>query len=423
MVEFTTPKGMKDYSGSEMMARQRMLSAIEGNYLKWGYQPLYTPALEQVGTLERKCGAEIKGQLFRIDDGQLGLRFDMTVPLARFASNSSMPKPYKRYVIGPVWRREEPQKGRLREFLQADADIIGCATMKAESELLAMAAETLEIIGFGGCTIKLNNRKILSGIAKSYGVANETALFRALDRIGKIPAETIVDEIAGLGIANDKARELLQSISEKNGNEKQLALAEKFSPEGAEELRQVLRALEVYEVKNVEVDLSLARGLDYYTGPVFEITASDEIGSVAGGGRYDNLLAMYGQPDCAVGISLGIERLMALSTKEGAATPTKVVIVAVKDTPEISTAVAMAAKALRAAGVPCETDLQGRQMRKQLDYANALGVPYALIIGEEEVKGGKFTLKNLATGAQDRLAIEEAADRLRRDGAASPQSR
>ncbi len=414
MAEFTTPKGMKDFSGAEMMVRQRMLLAIEKQFRLWGYQPLSTPALEMVETLEKKCGAEIKGQLFRIDDGKLAMRFDMTVPLARFSANSSVPKPYKRYAIGPVWRREEPQKGRMREFLQADADIIGCKEMRAEAELLAMANETLEMLGFANCTILLNNRKILSGMAAKYGVENDAGLFRALDKLGKIPEAAIAEELGKLGIGENEAEELLLMLTEKTGNKKALSNASEFSEEGAKELALIVDELELRRVKNAVVDLSLARGLDYYTGPVFEIKASDEIGSVAGGGRYDNLLGMYGQAECAVGISLGIERLMALSAKEGAATPTKVLVVGVKDEPKIYAAALEAAKFLRAAGVPCETDLQGRPMRKQLEYANALGIPYALIVGEEEIKAGKFTLKNLTTGGQEKAAIEEIAAELRK---------
>jgi len=413
MAEYITPKGMKDYSGAEMLQRQRMLGIIERQYRKWGYQPLSTPAVEQVGTLERKCGQEIKGQLFRIDDGQLALRFDMTVPLARFAANSSLPKPFKRYAVGPVWRREEPQKGRLREFLQADADIIGCPTMKAEAELLAMAAETLEMLGFANCTILLNNRKILSGIAAKYGIKEEVSLIRALDKLGKLSNDAVAEEIEKVGMQNKDAKILLETLTERKGNDETLAAAAEFSKDGADELAQILSQLEFYGVKNVAVDLALARGLDYYTGPVFEIKASDEIGSVAGGGRYDNLLAMYGQEDYATGISLGIERLMALSVKEGAATPTRVIIVGVKDSEAISAAAVLASRVLRAAGIPCETDLQGRQMRKQLEYANALRVPYALIIGEEEVKSGSFTLKDLESGKQEKKPLEEIAQFLR----------
>lgn len=415
MADYSTPKGMRDFSGAEMMVRQRMLDAIAGQYRLWGYQCLSTPAIEMVETLERKCGAEIKGQLFRIEDGQLALRFDMTVPLARFASNTSMPKPYKRYVIGPVWRREEPQKGRMREFLQADADIIGCKGMKAEAELLAMASETLALLGFANCTILLNNRKILSGIAKKAGVENETSLFRALDKIGKMSEDGIVEEMEKAGMKGAEAEKLLAKLaSDGRENAETLEIAKGFSEEGAAELAEIISELQLRGVNNVSVDLSLARGLDYYTGPVFEIKASGDIGSVAGGGRYDNLLGIYGQNDYAVGISLGIERLMALSAKDGPVAPTKVIVVGVKEEPKIYAAAIAAAKFLRAAKVACETDLQGRQMRKQLDYANALGTPYALIIGEEEVKSGAFTLKNLQSGEQEKLSIEKVAEKLRK---------
>ena len=366
------------------------------------------------------AGTEIAGQLFKIEESDLALRFDLTVPLARFAANSSMPKPYKRYAIAPVWRREEPQKGRFREFLQADADIIGTPSMRAEAELLAMASDALVKLGFEDFTILLSNRKILSAIVKKLEIRDETGVLRALDKLDKIGPDGVREELARLGLDKNQAEAILKIISRKGGesNEKILKSLDAYSEEGASELEQILDFLKPYALsgERVRIDPSLVRGLGYYTGPIFEIKASDEIGSVAGGGRYDNLLGIYGQADCAVGISLGIERLIALQEgkikdgKKARASSTDVLIVAI-DESCYPKAVELAS-ALRASGLSVQTDLNERNMRKQLDYANALGIPFALIVGKKEIESGEYMLKDLGTGEQEEFPPEQIAKQI-----------
>ncbi len=422
MTEYQTPKGMRDFSGREMERRLAMMRKIETVYRAWGYQALSTPAMESVDTLNAKAGAnlaagsEIAGQLFRIEDSGLALRFDLTVPLARFAANQSLPKPYKRYCIAPVWRREEPQKGRMREFLQADADVIGCPSMRAEAELLAMASGALRAIGLGAFTIHLSNRKILSGIVEKLGLGKaEVDVFRALDKLDKIGVDGVEAELEEAGIKKASVSKLLELIGDDAGvgNKERLEKAGEYSPHGAEELRQIIASLhDDYGMHGdeVKIDLSLVRGLGYYTGPIFEIRAGGGVGSVSGGGRYDHLLELYGQTDSAVGISLGIERLNALEEERekdgGAVTPTQVLVVELDSS--LHKNALEAADKLRAAGISVETDLNERNMRKQLEYANSLGIPFALIIGKKEAESGKFSLKDLRSGRQETLGLTEA---------------
>lgn len=436
MTEYQTPKGMRDYSGELMERRLRMVRAIESVYRQWGYQSLSTPAMESVQTLNAKAGAgvissaEIAGQLFKIEDSELALRFDLTVPLARFAANQSLPKPYKRYCIAPVWRREEPQKGRMREFLQADADVIGCASMRAEAELLAMSAEALGAIGIAKFEILLNNRKILGGLVEKLGIGKaETDVFRALDKLDKIGKDGVRAELEAAGVEPAAARKLLALLS--NGGEGQedpqtgavrnntrLEKAAAYSPQGADELRQIIQMLEEdYGLRGVRVDLSLVRGLGYYTGPIFEIRADGGAGSVAGGGRYDRLLEIYGQADTAVGISLGIERLMALEEEredgKGPASPTQVLMVEIGLEPKQRGRVMEIARQIRNEGIAVETDLNERNMDKQLKYANANAIPFALIIGKKELESGQYGLKDLRTGKQEALGLDKVAKTIK----------
>ncbi|MCL6088839.1 MAG: histidine--tRNA ligase [Candidatus Marsarchaeota archaeon] len=429
MTSYQTPKGMRDYSGASMERRRRMANAIEATYRQWGYQPLWTPAMESVQALGAKkgsdmaAGAEIAGQLFKIEDSDMALRFDLTVPLARFAASQTLPKPYKRYAIAPVWRREEPQKGRLREFLQADADIIGSPSMRAEAELLAMAAEALKAIGISEFEILLNNRKILQGLILKLGLQKqEAAVLRALDKLDKLGSAGVGKELDAAGLAKAGAKELLDLLCGDCNGDNALVLekAEEYSEDGANELTQILEELAGYGLENVRIDLSLVRGLGYYTGPIFEIRAGGGVGSVAGGGRYDGLLGLYGQNDSAVGISFGIERLLALQEEnegkknagERAArvSPTQVFIVGLE--PSLQARVLAIARELREDGLCVETDLNGRPMRKQLDYASATGIPFALFVGKKEVESGKYALKDLKTGQQKEMTIEQVAEEI-----------
>jgi len=405
-----TPKGMRDIGPEDMFVREEVIGRIRGIFQKYGYRPLETPALEYLDTLRAKAGPDVDKQIFVIDGNEYGLRFDLTVPLARYAASADTPKPFKRYAIDVVWRREEPQRGRFREFYQADVDIIGSSSMRCEAELLSLARDVCLAFGFDKPKIMLNNRKILDGIASALGIEGDARgeVFRVLDKLDKIgEAEVgkLLREILG-----DKSDELLKIIRAKGDNASRLAIAEKYSVEGAKEIRDILSMCDF----EVEFDLFLVRGMGYYTGPVYEIKLSEDIGTVIAGGRYDHLLGVYGQPSPATGISVGIERLMTLIAERGAKakrTDSVVLVAAVK--PEFYKNAMAVAATFRGAGIPCETDLNERALRKQFDYANALSIPYIAVIGAKEVESGTVTLREMASGEESQVPLEKALAILR----------
>ena len=303
-----------------------------------------------------------------------------------------------------MWRREEPQKGRFREFYQADADIIGCPTTRAEAELIACACSAISELGFSGATVRLNDRRIITAIAASLLSGRESAVLRILDKREKIGDGACVEQLVAAGTKQKDAQRLVGAITAAKDNSDALLVALKYSPEAAVSLREIIALLKEYGDFDVKVDLSLVRGLDYYTGAIFEISLGKEMGSVAGGGRYDNLLSIYGQGDSAAGISLGIERLLSLM---GARAPAKrgVFVAAAKDE-YYNYALQVAAK-LRAAGVECQTDLNARNLKKQMDYA-ATCCRFIAVVGEREKKEGNVTLRDLGSGKEEMLSVEQA---------------
>ena len=410
-MDYTAPKGMRDFLPEEMTRREFAVDTIKSVYRRFGFVPMETPALETVDVLEKKCGDEIKGQLFRVDDGRLALRFDLTVPLSRVASSNTFRKPFKRYCIAPVWRKEEPQKGRFREFVQADADIIGCTTMRAEAELIACACTAIEELGFSGATVRLNDRRIISAIAGKLMPGKEGAILRVLDKREKIGNENAVAMLVELGAKREVAKKLIDELTGGSSNAAKLKFAVIYSPEAAKDLQQIIDMVKEYDAKiKIELDFSLVRGLDYYTGPIFEIKLSDEIGSVGGGGRYDNLLSMYGQGDSAVGISLGIERLMALM-KDRKSEKKGVFVAAVEDA--LYPYALQVASSLRSDGIPAQTDLNGRNLKKQIEYA-ASSCAWLVVVGEKEKKEKKITLRNLESGKEEMMSAEEAVKKIKK---------
>ncbi|MFH1221837.1 MAG: histidine--tRNA ligase [Candidatus Micrarchaeota archaeon] len=398
-----TPKGMRDFLPEEAAVREEVRDRLATVYKRYGFLPMETPALEYLETLQAKAGDEIDKQIFVLNDERLALRFDMTVPLARIAASLEAPRPFKRYVIGPVWRKEEPQKGRFREFWQADADIIGCPGMRAEAELLTMAKEICSDFGFKKPKMLINNRKILDGMAKRIGFEdkkNETLrLLDKIDRVGRKPVEEELIKLLG-----QRGEELLAIIAAGKTNDDKLEAIEKISPEGATELRELL-ALCDFEL---QIDLTMVRGLGYYTGPVYEVKLSDDMGTIMAGGRYDNLLSTYGRSDFATGISIGIERLITLAAekkKEKPTATTDVFIANVKD--EFYEAATRLASSLRAAKIRCETDLNKRNLRKQLDYASVRKIPFVIVIGQREVETGLYKIKNMETGEESEMGEEQ----------------
>ena len=394
-----TPKGMRDFLPEDMVLREKLIGTIKDVYKKYGFQPMETPAMETLDTLKAKAGDEVEKQIFIVED-DMGMRFDLTVPLARVVANTSFPRPFKRYQISRAWRKEEPQKGRFREFWQADADIIGTKGMRAEAELLTMAKEVLDMLGFKKPVILINNRKILETLVVKLGIDDKKVeVFRLLDKIDKIGEEEVKKQLSDV-IGKNKVKELFSSIEIKGNNKKKIEAAKKIDEEGAKELEEIL------ELCNATVDLALVRGLGYYTGPVFEIKLSKEIGSVAAGGRYDGLLAIYGQGDSATGISFGIDRLVTLMKKGESEPFAKVFVACVK--PNIYKDAVKIAEKFRKGGIPTEVDLNERNLKKQFDYANALNIPYMAIVGERELKQKKINLRDMETGKEKLVSVEEA---------------
>ncbi|MCX8195371.1 MAG: histidine--tRNA ligase [Candidatus Micrarchaeota archaeon] len=410
-MDYSAPKGMRDFLPQEMERRERAIGIIREVYRRFGFVPMDTPALERVEVLEKKCGEEIKGQLFRIDDGRLALRFDLTVPLARVVANSSFPKPFKRYCIGLVWRREEPQRGRFREFLQADADIIGSQSKRCEAELIAAACEAIERLGVSDFEVLLNNRKILDGLVERLGLKDRQAnVLRALDKLEKIGKAGVKEELKGAGLPSQQIDSLFSALESPGKNEERLSSLAKYSKEGAEELKEVLSLLREYQIGKARVEPSLVRGLDYYTGPIFEVRIKGFSGSIAAGGRYDGLLGLYGQPDFAVGISIGVERLLSLTEGEKGQKQRSVFVANAKEE-DYPYALLVAGK-LRAAGVPAQTDLNARSLKKQMEYA-ASACKWIAIVGEKEKKEEKITLRDLESGKEEMLPLEEAIRRIK----------
>lgn len=397
-----TPKGMKDFLPEEMIVREEVIEKITQVYRLYGFRPLGTPALEYLSTLKAKSGDEIAGQIFKIEEDEIGLRFDITVPLARVAATNALPKPFKRYCISNVWRKEEPQKGRMREFWQADADIIGSKSMRAEVELLRLANDALAALGFEKPQFILNNKKILNEVAKKLEFENEKDMvFRLLDKAGKLDLEKIREDVEKL-IGNEKTKALFDLLVTTGTNTEKIEIAKKISVEGAKELEEIIANVNELDIK---IDFFLVRGLGYYTGPIFEIKLGDEIGSVGAGGRYDNLLEIYGQGDFATGVSLGIERIIYLiRNKKNKETYTRVFVACVKGYFKQSEKIA---DKFRKAGISSEIDLNERTLGKQFEYANALGIKYVVIVGEKEIMENKVTLRDMETGKEEMLTVEE----------------
>ncbi len=404
-----TPKGMRDFLPEEMIVREEVRGRITGLYRKYGFRPMVTPAMEYLDTLRAKAGEEIDQQIFVLSDEKLAMRFDLTLPLARVAANSDFPRPFKRYYIAPVWRKEEPQKGRFREFYQADADIIGTKSMRAEAELLTMANEICADFGFKKPKIMLNNRKILEELAKKVGfVKQKDDVLRLLDKMDKIGTEAVEEGLRDiLGV---RADELMEYTANGRSNEEKLESVRKISAEGVSEIEEILSFCDF----PIEIDLSMVRGLGYYTGPVYEIKLSDDIGTVIAGGRYDNLLSIYGREDYATGISVGIERLITLileKRKSRKKTYSRVFVACAKQ--DFYKDSLQLANYFRKNGIAVETDLNGRNLRKQFDYANSLSIQYAIIVGQREIDSGKFTLRNMETGKEESLKKEKITAKLK----------
>ena len=444
----STPKGTRDFSTLEMARRNYIFDTIRDVFRLYGYRQIETPALENLSTLMGKYGEEGDKLLFKVlnsgdflrdvDENLLssrdslhtaakicdrGLRYDLTVPFARFVvqHREELQLPFKRFQIQPVWRADRPQKGRYREFYQCDADVVGSDSLLNEVELLQMIDEVFRRLHIR-VAIKLNNRKVLAGIAETVGEPDKLIdITVAIDKIDKIGIEKVNEELADRGLA-PAAIEALQPILEISGStaERLDKLAAVLSSsetgtKGVEELRTVISATEALGLEaDLELDVSLARGLNYYTGTIIEVKALDvAIGSISGGGRYDNLTGVFGMNGISgVGVSFGADRIYdVLNTLDlypaDAARSTRVLF-ANFGTAESAASMKLV-KELRAAGIAAEVYPDSAKMKKQIGYANALGVPFFAIIGESELADGTVTVKNMESGEQKTVPASEVA--------------
>ena len=441
------PKGTRDFGPQETACRNYIFDTIRSVFRLFGYSPIETPAMENLSTLMGKYGEEGDKLLFKIlnsgdwlrdvDPAQVeageyvkltskvsekGLRYDLTVPFARFVvqHRNELTMPFKRYQIQPVWRADRPQKGRYREFYQCDADVVGSDSLINEIELLQLIDEVFDRFGINIC-IKLNNRKVLAGIAELIGEPDKlTDITVAIDKIDKIGIDNVNAELRERGLS-DEAVAKLQPILTISGTtaERLKALRDVLASSetgllGVAELEEVISGVESLGMRaEVELDVSLARGLNYYTGTIIEVKAKDvAIGSITGGGRYDNLTGVFGMPGLSgVGISFGADRiydvLTALNLFPADATAETKVMFTNFGPAEASASMAML-KELRKAGIPAEIYPDSSKMIKQMGYADARKIPFVAIVGEEEMKQGRMTLKNMTTGEQLLLTPEEA---------------
>ena len=445
------PKGTRDFGAAEMARRNYIFDTIRSVFRLYGFRPIETPAMENLSTLMGKYGEEGDKLLFKILNSgdwtrgvdpamveageaakltpkvsEKGLRYDLTVPFARFVvqHRAELQMPFKRYQIQPVWRADRPQKGRYREFYQCDADVVGSDSLLNEIELLNLVDEVFARLGIR-ITIKLNNRKVLAGIAEHIGAPDKLVdITTAIDKIDKIGMEAVCAELAERGLeasAIDALRPILAiggTLDERLCALEILLAANPTGTLGVKELREVTDGLKATGLRaELELDVSLARGLNYYTGTIIEVKARDvAIGSITGGGRYDNLTGVFGMPGLSgVGISFGADRiydvLNALDLYPAEAQNSTRVIFLNLGAAEAAASL-RAAMALRAQGVAAEVYPDTAKMKKQMGYADALRIPYVAIIGEEELAENSVTLKNMATGEQSRIALDDLAGAL-----------
>ena len=452
MAKPSIPKGTRDFSPMEMAKRNYIFDTIKQVYQLYGFQQIETPAMETLGTLMGKYGEEGDKLLFKVlnsgdclakvTDEELkernalhlaakmcekGLRYDLTVPFARYVvlHREELQLPFKRYQMQPVWRADRPQKGRYREFWQFDGDIVGSDSLLNEVELMQIVDTVFSRFGVR-VQIKINNRKILTGIAEVIGAADKIVdITVAIDKLDKIGLDNVNQELREDGLSEEQIAKLQPIISLEGSNDEKLdTIAEVLTSSeiglrGVEESRYILDTLKNTGLKNeIQLDLTLARGLNYYTGAIFEVKALDvQIGSITGGGRYDNLTGIFGMPGISgVGISFGVDRIFDVLNAldcypSDAVNGTQLLFInfGEKETAYCLPAVAKA----REAGIRTEIFPDSTKMKKQMSYANVKQIPFVALAGENEMSEGKFTLKNMLTGEQQLLAIEELIEKVK----------
>jgi histidyl-tRNA synthetase len=453
----TIPKGTRDFSPEEMAKRNYIFDTIKDVYRLYGFRQIETPAMENLSTLMGKYGEEGDKLLFKIlnsghflgdlsrediDEGnslktahkisEKGLRYDLTVPFARYVvmHRNEITFPFKRFQIQPVWRADRPQKGRYREFFQCDADIVGSDALLNEVELVQIMDEVFTRLGIR-VSVKLNNRKILSGIAEIIGAADKiTDITVAIDKLDKIGLEKVNEELAAKGIAReaiDRLQPIIQlsgSTGEKLETLRDLLASSESGTKGVEEMTYIIDKCDALQLRNeVALDLTLARGLNYYTGAIIEVKALDaEMGSITGGGRYDNLTGIFGLPGVSgVGISFGADRiydvLQQLNLFPESFTHSTDLLLVNFGEKEADYLLPLVAQ-LRQAGICCELYPEAAKMKKQLSYADSNRIPYVAMVGENEMKEGRITLKNMVSGDQKQVTLQELKEEIQPSGIA-----
>lgn len=449
------PKGTRDFSPSEVAKRQYIIGAIKHHFETFGFQPIETPSFENFETLMGKYGEEGDRLIFKILNSgdylakaneqllaekdslkltshisEKALRYDLTVPFARYVvqHQNEIEFPFKRYQIQPVWRADRPQKGRFREFYQCDADVVGSTSLWQEVELVQLYDNVFSTLGLTGAVIKINNRKVLSGIAEVIGAKDKLIDFTvALDKLDKIGEEGVKKEMLEKGITADaieKVQPLFNftgSINEKLDKLNALLAASEEGLKGVEELRFICDNVAVVGLNQsiLDLDVTLARGLNYYTGAIFEVTAPKEVamGSIGGGGRYDDLTGIFGLKNMSgVGISFGLDRIYLVLEElnlfpETVTEATKLLFVNFGDKESLYAMKAI--KELRAAGIKVELYPDAAKIGKQFQHADKRGIPFAVLTGDAEIQNNTFTLKNLTSGEQQNVTLDELKSKIK----------
>lgn len=432
-IEPRTLPGFMELLPKEQILFNKMKEKIQKSYEKFGFLPIDTPIIEMSDVLLAKAGGETEKQIYRFQkgDNDLALRFDLTVPLAKYVTEyyNDLSFPFRRYQIGKVYRGERPQKGRFREFYQCDIDIIGDGELSIinDAEMPAVIYNTIKDLGFEDFTICINNRKLLSGLFKELDLEDKSVdIMRIIDKIEKIGKENVIECLKDLELSENQINDIINFIEISGTTEEKIDLLEKLNytneifNEGLEELKQVVKYVKIFGVpdSNFKVDLTIARGLDYYTGTVYETFLNEyrELGSVCSGGRYDNLAEYYTDKKLpGVGISIGLTRLFYKlnelnALKEEQNSIAKVLVVSMV---EDNSKALEVATALRSQNINAEVYLENKKIKAKFKYADRLAIPYVIVIGEDEIANNTVTLKNMQTGEQETLKIEEVIKNIK----------
>lgn len=424
--------GFMELLPRDQIAFNKMLDTIRGVYEQYGFLPIDTPVIERSDVIFAKIGGETAKQIYRFNkgDNDLSLRFDLTVPLARYVAEHSngLVFPFRRYHIGKVYRGENPQKGRFREFYQCDIDIIGNETLRLinDAEVTMVIYDVFKKLDIGRFVIRINNRKLITGLLNSAGIGNlSVEVMRLVDKIEKIGGDAVREDLVKLGVSEESMGMIFDFLSIKGDPGEiidrlhGLNIMDEIFQNGITELAEVVKDMRTLGVPDnaFMIDLSIARGLDYYTGTVYETVLVDypEIGSICSGGRYDNLAEKYIDRKLpGVGISIGLTRLFSQLKavnliKSDQGTLAKVLVVPLAE--DYSKALEIAS-ALRSQNIAAEVYLEDGKMKKKMAYADKLGVPYVIIVGEDEISSGQYTLKNMSTGEQVKLPERQIASRI-----------